>query len=290
MEIIGQDEIRSFDHRGELQPLTNDEVRGGDGLFVNNYMDLATRVATLQFENPAHVLLFRGQLADYKRRGRSEADYSSLPPRLFRAETTPFANSELLQRRFKVLEIVERRLVDRYQEKGFKGFQNLQRQRILRWSILQHYEVCPTPLLDVTHSLRIAVSFACDGAKNEAFIFVLGVPHISGAITASAETGLQIVRLASVCPPEAVRPHIQEGYLLGEYPEMITYNQKALYGHYEIDFGRRLIAKFRFNPDDFRHDSNFPIVQRCALYPDQNDPLFDLAKSIKHRNVRPHPR
>ena len=45
---------------------------------------------------------------------------------------------------------------------------------------------------------------------------MLGVPNLSGAITASAEAGLQIVRLSSVCPPSAVRPHIQEGYLLGD--------------------------------------------------------------------------
>ena len=44
-----------------------------------------------------------------------------------------------------------------------------------------------------------------------------------------------MIRLASVCPPEAVRPHIQEGYLLGEYPEIADYEQKALYPHYEID-------------------------------------------------------
>lgn len=36
----------------------------------------------------------------------------------------------------------------------------LKRQRILHWSILQHYEVSATPLLDVTHSLPIAASFA----------------------------------------------------------------------------------------------------------------------------------
>ena len=36
----------------------------------------------------------------------------------------------------------------------------LRRQRILRWSILQHYEICDTPLLDVTQSIRIAASFA----------------------------------------------------------------------------------------------------------------------------------
>jgi hypothetical protein len=117
----------------------------------------------------------------------------------------------VLRRRFDLLARAERELVRRYVDHGFLGRENLMRQQILRWSILQHYEVCRTPLLDVTHSLRIAASFASDGAGDEAFIFVLGVPNLSGAVTASAEAGLQIVRLSSVCPPAAVRPHIQEG-------------------------------------------------------------------------------
>jgi len=76
---------------------------------------------------------------------------------------------------------------------------------------------------------------------------VIGVPHLSGAVTASADAGLQIVRLSSVCPPSAVRPHIQEGYLLGEYPEMARADQKQNYKHYEIDFGRRLVASLDFD-------------------------------------------
>ena len=93
------------------------------------------------------------------------------------------------------------------------GVDRMKRQQILRWAILQHYEVCPTPLLDVTHSLRIAASFASAHADNSAYIFVVGVPNLSGAVTASAEASIQTIRLSSVCPPTAVRAHIQEGYL-----------------------------------------------------------------------------
>ena len=42
--------------------------------------------------------------------------------------------------------------------------------------------------------------------------------------------------------------HLQEGYLLGEYPEIADFEQKTHYEDYEMDFGQRLIAKFRFNP------------------------------------------
>ena len=160
----------------------------------------------------------------------------------------------------------------------------LKRYRILRWSILQHYEVCRTPLLDVTHSLRIAASFVPRNNSNEGFLFVLGVPNLSGAITASAEAGLQIVRLASVCPSSAIRPHIQESYLLGEYPEIAEFRQKANYPHYEIDFGRRLVAKFRFEPTSFWEESkpDFSPATDGALLP-EDDELLRLTETIRER-------
>jgi hypothetical protein len=79
-----------------------------------------------------------------------------------------------------------------------------------------------------------------------------------------------------------VRAHIQEGYLLGEYPEMTGFDQKQNYAHYEIDFGRRLVAKFAFDPKTFWNDDDFPIVERSALYPNQTDPFYEVAETIKH--------
>ena len=152
----------------------------------------------------------------------------------------------------------------------------------MRWAILQHYEICPTPLLDITTSLRIAASFASHDHDGQAYLFVLGVPNLSGAITASAEAGLQIVRLSSVCPPKAIRPHLQEGYLLGEYPEMYDFDQKSHYKHFEIDFGRRLIAKFCFEPKRFWRDDAFPMVSKEALYPPaKGDPFSKLVLEVK---------
>jgi hypothetical protein len=70
--------------------------------------------------------------------------------------------------------------------------------------------------------------------------------------------------------------------LLGEYPDMVNYDQKELYGHYEIDFGRRLIAKFKFNPITFWKWDTFPQVAHPALYPPESeDPLYKLARRVK---------
>jgi len=281
METIGKQEVWSFpDGAARSEPKNCIDVRGMAAHRVKSFLELATKVAELHFRNRDFVLLFRGQNGDYKNNHLN----TTLKPSLFRPKSRHNPSSSTLIQRFQDLRKAERLLVDSYRQKKFMGIAGLQRYQIVRWSILQHYEVCPTPLLDVTHSLRIAASFASISTEDEAFVFVVGVPNLSGAITASAEAGLQVVRLSSVCPPAAVRPHIQEGYLLGEYPEMIGYEQKQLYAHYEIDFGRRLVAKFRFDPKTFWNDGAFPKVEKDALYPSPGlDPLHRMTRQIKEQ-------
>jgi FRG domain len=285
METIGKQKLWSFfDDRRKCQIADNTEIRKGPGHKVDSYLGLAKKVAELQFRNRDHVLFFRGQGGDYLNRQKN----TTLKPSMFRPERGRTGNPDegVLVRRFLALEAAEARLTESYKAASSDviGVERLERHRILRWSILQHYEVCPTPLLDVTHSLRIASSFASLPAtgtdvSEKVFVYVLGVPNLSGAITASAEAGLQIVRLSSVCPPQAVRPHIQEGYLLGEYPEISGTQQKARYEPYEVDFGLRLVAKFWFSPRTFwKQAATLPMVPREALYPDgADDPLYTLA-------------
>jgi hypothetical protein len=283
MDTIGESKIWSFlESSVEPAEVTNHAVRSDQGCPVVDFLDLAKKVAQLQFLNRNYVLLFRGQPSEHTNRQEN----TSLKPRLFRPRLGEFSNpnAEVLTVRYERLRDAERRLVEGYDRENKLAEVRVRRQRIVQWSILQHYEVCDTPLLDVTQSLRIAASFASVEQRNEGFLYVLGVPNLSGAITASAESGLQIVRLSSVCPPEAIRPHIQEGYLLGEYPEMTDYGQKSYYPEYEVDFGRRLVAKFRFNPRSFwSNDRNFPQVGPDALYPESQDWLETLTQEIKRQ-------
>ncbi|BEU25801.1 FRG domain-containing protein [Paraburkholderia caribensis] len=278
MEMIGQQKLWTFlDGKPGAQTASVTTARTGPGHRVRSFVELATKIAELQFRNNDYVLLFRGQGRDY----RNQKGLTSLKTSLFRGSRGN-PGEGTLQRRFEILESAERLLSSIYAREEHLGKHRLARTRLVRWAILQHYEVCPTPLLDVTHSLRIAASFATHGAANESFIFVLGVPYLGGGMTASAEAGLQAIRLSSVCPPSAVRPHLQEGYLLGEYPEMSGFQQKTLYPHFEMDFGRRLIAKFRFDPREFWSDPNFPLVEAAALYPSkEHDPLLRLSLEIK---------
>jgi hypothetical protein len=271
METIGKHKIWSFfSGQANSRIATNSDVRKDDGHLVHSYLDLAKKIAELQFLNRDYVLLFRGQRIDH----RNQKKNSTLKPTLFRPIGSGNPDARTLKERFELLKRAEKTLTDKYGAAGFVGRDRLRRHRILRWSILQHYEVCKTPLLDITHSIRIAASFASLYADGFSFVFVLGVPNLSGAVTASAEAGLQIIRLSSVCPPSALRPHIREGYLLGEYPDMDAYEQKEHYFHYEIDFGRRLIAKFRFDPASFWKSNAFPQFAKRALYPSSTDDCF----------------
>lgn len=203
METIGSQKIWSF-LSDEPEATSNTAVRKSRGLHVSNYLELAQRVSTLQYLNRDFVLMFRGQDEDFT----NQQGNTTLKAAIYRGARVP---GDEYPDRFNLLKRAEDLLEFQYGEAGFRGMTRLRRQRILRWAILQHYEICPTPLLDVTHSLRIAASFASATNSRTAFLYVLGLPNISGAITASAEAGLQVVRLSSVCPPEAMRPHIQEG-------------------------------------------------------------------------------
>ena len=281
METLGKHQLWSFfDASGKLRLVRqHSAVRKGDGCPVGSYLELATKIAELQFRNKSHVLMFRGQHGDFRNRQHN----TSIKPGLFRpAAKGKNPGPALLAKRFASLKLAEERLIEAYRQQGFLGLDRILRTRVLRWAILQHYEVCPTPLLDVTHSLRIAASFAALGNPSDrAYIYVLGIPNLSGGITASSEAGIQTIRLSSVCPPQALRPHIQEGYLLGEYPELDTYEQNNRYAAYEIDFGLRLVAKFYFHPVEFWNNPSFPQIPKDALYPNADDPLYQMAQGLK---------
>ena len=154
MEKIGDTKVWSFfgeSWRG-AGCRDNTAVRKEAAHRVHSYMDLANKVAELQFRNRDHVLLFRGQNSDYVNQHKN----TSLKPSLFRPEPNVQDNPGpgILIGRFERLNHAEKELVRHYDEAKLLGMDRVRRHRILRWAILQHYEVCATPLLDVTHSLR----------------------------------------------------------------------------------------------------------------------------------------
>jgi hypothetical protein len=83
MDTVGEQEIWSyFDAEGEPRVARNTDIRKGDGHPVNDFLELAKKIATLQYTNRDYVLLFRGQCNDW----RNYQKNSSLKPELFRPE------------------------------------------------------------------------------------------------------------------------------------------------------------------------------------------------------------
>lgn len=274
METLAIRKIMSLlDGDESFHTVKNHDIRADKGALVRDYPDLVEKVAKLSFYNPEHVLLFRGQRRDWcNLRGNS-----SIKASIFRStEDRKLPSPSLLAHRYEILGKAERRLAESFAQSRFIGRNRIARHRILRWAILQHYEVCATPLLDVTQSLRVAASFALNdvGCDDSPILYVFSVPFLSGSITASSEQGIQIIRLSSICPPEARRPYFQEGYLLAEYPDWASFNKKQDYHSYEIDFGRRLLAKFRLKKNDF-WSKDYATIPNEALYPNERDPLTE---------------
>ncbi|PJJ80832.1 FRG domain-containing protein [Brevirhabdus pacifica] len=277
MRTIGKSKLLNIPAQGGIPvEQTNGEIRKSKPTPVKNYLDLADKIAEVQYLNPEYVLVFRGQSADHT----DENKMTSIRPGIFRGRDSTVTRSPI-EARFEKLRRAEKLLIEKWLDAPVAGNEKIKKYRILRWSILQHYEICETPLLDVTYSLRVAASFASLHDDSHGYVFALGVPNISGTVTTDMEAGLQTVRLSSVCPPQARRPHIQEGYLLGEYPDISVYAEKQNYSSFEVDFGRRLLAKFKFEKRTFWSRNTFPQISRQALYPNSDDTFMAVAKQIK---------
>ena len=137
---------------------------------VNSFRELVEIVAKFSYHNKDHLLFYRGQRSDYK----NKAGGSSFYPNIYRDD---YLQAREVSHRFDILEGASKALIDLFEDHKVEGRKDLKRRKLIQWSILQHYEVCLTPLLDFTHSLRVACSFACMNNPNDyAFVFAFGFP------------------------------------------------------------------------------------------------------------------
>ena len=249
---------------------TNKDVRESDAIKINDFRGLVQSVAYIANHNPDYSLFYRGQSKDYKLSSGSSSFY----PTIFRRPGKPL-QAKILSERYAVLEKCSQELVISLESIGIDNLRKVKKFRELPWSILQHYEVCGTPLIDLTHSLRVAASFALNNAKENAYIFIFAFPYPNGTISYSTEEELLNVRLLSACPSEALRPHFQEGYLIGSFPPYV--NKKEPF----LDFGRRLIAKLEIPKKNF-WGKDFHAIPNNALYP-PNDEVESICSEIKSK-------
>ena len=260
--------IFSFSDTGTPGYYSTREVAKGAGYLVDSYKMLIDGIAKIGFRNPQFSLMYRGQNNDFQ-----DKNGSSLFPSIWR-----FAPKER-KKRWDDLNAAEALLLnsDSLHRNEVRFLKTL-RERT--WAILQHYGI-HTPLLDLTQNVRVAATFAIknyengnhDNPNSNGFVYVFGMPNLYQGTTISLDDGLILLRLQSVCPESAKRPHLQSGFLAGSYP---NYNStKSPYKN----FSMRLIAKFKLPVNDKFWDIDHPLP-RVAVYPDQ-DGFLEEVKRIK---------
>ncbi|MBA4317621.1 MAG: FRG domain-containing protein [Flavobacterium sp.] len=243
-------------------------VAKDQGYFVKSYRELVEQIAKLSYLNKDYLLFFRGQNNDYK----NKANKSTFYPTIYRSD---YLTQQELDYRFDKLYSASKILVELFKKKKIEGQYELRRKKLIQWSILQHYEVIGTPLIDVTQSLRVACSFAqLDNKQENAFVYVFGLPYYTNRISINSEHDLINVRLLSITPPQALRPYFQEGFLVGTDDITNEYEKKE-----ELDLNNRLIAKFEIPNSKSFWGKSFERIPKNALYP-ENDEIEKTCKEI----------
>jgi hypothetical protein len=199
--------------------------RSPSPMVVDSFIRLVDVAAFLAVMNKNLTLLYRGQKARYP---LLPTLYRSdwLPPGRGQQTRVPIDGDERLHY-WATLEKVEPLVLEILFAEGLPRWRHLERRRPARWAVIQHYGLWPTPLLDFTTSLRVGASFAfgVDRRASEGFLSIVGVRRVRSDLMPlkrndahERETGVLAIRLNSVCPPSAMRPHLQYGVLVGCYP------------------------------------------------------------------------
>lgn len=252
------------------------DIAKSEAVPIETFRELLYETAHLSILNKDHIIYFRGQDSDYKNKKKKSTFY----PTIYRGNRV--TKSEIYNR-FEILSLATQELNERFQQNDISNFKDIKYKKLIQWSILQHYNVCDTPLFDVTQSLRVACSFAFLEKEegDEGFVYLFGLPYLTNRISHNSEHDIVNIRLLSICPPEALRPFYQEGFLVGTEDITTDYDSKD-----DLDFNNRLIAKFKIKNDSKFWEGNMTALTKEFLLP-QGDQIRILCESIlKSVNVK----
>ena len=249
------------------------KIASKKAILVSSYEELLEKIAHISYENPYNIMYFRGQDQDYL----NSSGNTTIYPSIYRG----LLSSRELKNRFELLDESAKLLVKVAKEHKFSGISEFKRRKQIQWSILQHYEICDTPYLDITNSLRVACSFATLDSKSDyGYLYVLAFPYLSNRITVNSEEDLLLIRLLSISPPDAKRPYYQEGFIAATTDITHDYDNKN-----ELDFKSRLVAKYKFINDNSFWGKDFLPLRKDFLYP-ENDEFYRIAQKVKKQNRR----
>ncbi len=280
--------IYSFLDSDTIEKTKHDRVAKHHGCEVCSFAQLSDLIAKLNFYNPSLNLYFRGQTKDHKIKGCRE---TALRPWAFREDISPDKEASRKYLRDTLPKMTTALMKELKRLPSWKSrphrllMKRMEHFNEMQWAILQHYE-CPTPLLDVTQSLQVACWFAThkyptDEFSQKGYVYVLGLPNIHGHISFFAHDSIVMVKLQSACPPEAKRPHYQEGYLVGSIPhtpQQYTYPYR--------DVALRLVAKFRIGDTKAFWDSVGNLRLSASTLSPEDDQIKEIVESIRKKHLK----
>lgn len=259
-------------YKRELREMQQ-KVIFSEPMYVESFQKLMEICSSIAFFNHEHIILFRGQ----------SLDTDKILPRIYRnfsGDSFEIRKSQLEEKSQKLIEVL------RVRRKRFHGTY-LMEFPFFKWAILQHYECCDTPLLDITQSLHIACSFAQSAAlkydrnSTECFVYALAFPWPQDHFSRKEDMGL--IRLLNYCPPKAKRPYFQQAYIASPFISEEDINNSS---PKDCDFSPRIVAKFSIPVHCAFWDDNLLPFPQSLLYP--KDDLFEkeLIKSDILKKIR----
>lgn len=262
--------INHFDRQDPLA------IRSAEPYEVSSFSDLVRWSAEIAVANPSFMVLYRGQNNEYKSK-----DNALLLPSLYRWKDSKAPSDGEIRSRANILNRACNGLIARVKHSDAEDqarcrLDQLEKRPSLCWAILQHYEYCATPYLDVTQSLRIAAMFAFDGCKagDKPCVYCLGFPFATDKFFRDSNDELMVLRLLSAMPPIAKRAYFQEGYLVGSEFDKINYTKNN-------DVAQRLLAKFALVGD--KHEW----MRQIGTYPRKDVYSNDFFSQIREEVMTP---
>lgn len=232
------------------------KVRLSSGYPIKTFRELVSEVAIVSLKNKNYDIFYRGQNKDYKDKNQKTVIY----PTICRPDKKENGEYKASIRKINITE--------RYSKlKEFTDYYRISSKNFdeYYYTLFQHYDILPTPLIDITQSLRVAATFALKDSEC-GFLYVFGLPYPQGSISHFIDQQIVLIKLQNVSPQNALRPRYQEGFLVGKLPILPTKEGGD-------NLARRLIAKYLLvnNPNESFWDANFKKMPNEVLYPQDDE-------------------
>lgn len=245
---------------------------------VHDFRDLLEKNAEVVSRNTGYSIFYRGQSRQFfDRKGNV-----SILPSIYRGVSQK--QGSLLEKRFDILDDSVKLLRGNLAGGSSRGLDSKFMRTVNCWAIIQHYELFGSPLIDVTQSLRVACAFAlqeADVPEGEGpVVYDIALPFAAGPLTLDDNEELYLMKLDALMPPDALRPFIQESYLVGD--ELIGKNVGDIA---RSDLKRRVIASFRLSGDKEKWRKDIGLSADSLMVGD--DKYSDLKSMIYGDDAKP---